>query len=177
MTLATIFGIAGITLLYSSWRSIMRKAIAIPLGWGALFISIACLALGSGLEFGLSYALILIPLLAWAVIGLNYEIRRNHKSREKPYVPQALPETHSIVQHILIFLIAIPLAGITATFLSVVLSKALPFTQVSALATGMLIMPFLWGLGSYWACAANKLWQPAAAMSALSVICAGLIYG
>lgn len=178
--LAVISGLAGTALLYAAWRKLLSGSFAIPLGWVLLLLSLLLWGREAGTEFGTVYALLCIGLCAWAAIGLNDEIRRHRRQRkdvDKPYVQQALPASHSVLQHVLIFLVAVPLAGIVAILLSVGLAALLPWSRVNALVFTVLLLPVLWGAGSYWVCASDRLWRPTLALVMVGLLSAGLIYG
>ncbi len=172
----TVFALAGIGCLYSSWqRNTLNQRWLIPVGWLLLIVATIVWVFASGAEFGIAYGLMFSSVLAWLVIFFNAEIRQN-KHREKTATPIAAPGAKAVWRHVFLFAIAVPLSGAAALLFSVALTLVLPWKPVNEMVLAVFLMPVLWGLATYWACADEKVLRPALVLAACATASAILIY-
>jgi hypothetical protein len=172
----TASALAGIVCLYSSWRGDSPgRRWRVPAGWLLLILAMVPWILASGAEFGVAYGAMLTSVLAWLVVLFNAEFRQ-HSHREKAAGRIGIPAARTAGRHLLLFTAAVPLAGAAAIFTSVALTLVLPWKAVNGMVLAVYIMPLLWGLGSYWACADEKLLRPTLGLSACTLLSALPVY-
>ena len=129
--------------------------------------------LSSGAEFGTTLIFMAPALVAWLLVTFNLELRqakvRKRKVAEKVDAVE-IDGSRTLSRHLLLFVIAVPLSAAAATFFSVALARALPFSYLSHIAFAVLLMPFLWGCAAYWVLADSKLARPVIAIVVLGLI-------
>jgi hypothetical protein len=178
---AYALGIAGVGCLYGSWKNRLPAQLRPTLlGWLLLIGSGYFAVRASGAEFGTTLIFTAPALVAWLLVAINFE-RRQAKVRKRKLTETAEPvETDGsrpLSRHLLLFVITVPLCAVAATFFSIALARALPFSYLSHIAFAVMLMPFLWGCAAYWVLADSKLVRPVAAIVVLGlvgVITAGL---
>jgi hypothetical protein len=170
MVLSAILGalllIAGVLLLRRAWRggrAMMSSRIA---GWLALAAALFVFAVGFGAALGPAIALTLLPAPALVLVVLR-------RDRAPPL--RATTERQTIAHRkrrwaraIGRVLLAIPVAGASASLLAVALagtSPSLTFGIVAALALSMLF----WAIGMAWAVIDPRLWRPLLGLSATAL--------
>lgn len=168
MAFAFSLTLAGASCLYGSWRRLaLFKPWGKPAGWMLLLLSCWLWTRASNIEFGISYALMAVALCAWALVLFNYELRQQKQSADNGAASLVLPRASTLLRHGLMFLLAIPLAGLMAAYLSTALVTLLPWQLGNALVLAMLLMPVVWGAGAYWSLADPKLLRPTIGQSLL----------
>ena len=164
---ALLLSCAGLACLYGSWRRLpllgKHHTLTLVAGWGLLLLSAVCWLQVSPVEFGLPYFFLALPLLAWLLILCNYELRR-HKIRAVNGGELVLPRVATVGRHLLLFVIAVPLAAVAAAVFTTALVTLLPWKLGNALVLDMLLMPFVWGAAACWVCADSRLLRPTAAL-------------
>lgn len=175
--LAAFCDISGIGILYASWRGYWSRQFFVPMAWLLLGLSCVFWIRAVGAEFGIAYTFLTIAICAWFVVGFNFKIRSRQLEKPRVQALNLLPSNQAIVKNLLLFVLVVPLAGTSSIFLSVVLVHMLPLQDVNALVTGIVIMPVIWGLASYWACADTKPLRPGLALVFCGLFCALYIYG
>ncbi|WP_416307788.1 hypothetical protein [Neptunicella sp. SCSIO 80796] len=170
-----LFTLAGIACLYKSWNSKIKSSAQVWTGWGSLTISAWCWIQSSGAEFGLSYALISLSVVALILIGWKAEIAVSPKVAIQPehvivYRPAAIP------RNLLLFLLTVPVAGMAAMMITMLLNSLLPLSRVNMMVLSVYLMPVVWGLAAYWVCADDKLARPALGLSVMGGLSALFIY-
>lgn len=163
-TLAILCSLGGLALLYLSWRGTWPAGavpgrLAVPGGWLMQAVAAVLWVQGSNVELGVTYALLVLPLAAWAVAIFNHEIRSGRQSVTQNG-PVALPGAGTLGRQTLRLLAAVPLSGVASAVTAIALSTLLPWPRASQLSTGILVMPVLWGAASVWVCADPRPWRP-----------------
>lgn len=171
---AFALGIAGVGCLYSSWKDRLPAQLRPTLlGWLLLIGSGYFAIRASGAEFGTTLIFTAPALVAWLLVAANLELRqakvRKRKVTEK-VEPVETDDARSLSRHLLLFVITVPLSAAAATFFSVALARALPFSYLSHIAFAVLLMPFLWGCAAYWVLADSKLARPVTTIVVLGLI-------
>ena len=174
---ALLLAVAGIACLFSSWRrlAIVKGRSATLIGWLLLLLAIPFWSLALGLEFGLSYALLCSALLAWLTVFMNYELRQG-RQRDMTSVTLQLPNGTALGQHLLLFLLAVPLAGLASAFSTTAVLRLLPVQTGNALVATLLLLPIVWGAAACWVCADPKLHRPTLTLLTLLVVSTLLLY-
>ena len=167
---ALLLAVAGIGCLFSSWRglSIASGRPVALIGWLLLLLAIPFWSLALGLEFGLSYALLCSALLALLMAFINYELRQG-RQRDMVSVTLQLPNGAALGRHLLLFLLAVPLAGLASAFSTTAAMLILPVQTGNALVATLLLLPIVWGAAACWVCADPKLQRPTLTLLTLLV--------
>lgn len=151
----------GVALLYAAWRNIPRhKTVVVWIAWFFVAVSIALWVSATGPEFGPVIALLVMPMVAWVFVGANRHLRNNAGRRQEPARPE-LPRLRAMGRHAAIFVVSVPLAACASTLLVLGGTLYLPWEEVDRLALAVLLIPFVWGLFSFWATADPRLARPA----------------
>ncbi|MEX1198822.1 MAG: hypothetical protein WEB57_13310 [Pseudohongiellaceae bacterium] len=162
--LAALSSLGGVILLYLSWRTTWPSGsvparLTVAGGWLLQAVAACLWVRASNMEFGLTYALLVLTLSAWALTVFNREIRSG-RQRAAESGRIMLPGTGTLGRQALRLAAAVPLAGASAAFTAIALTSLLPWPQASQLSTGVLVMPVLWGAASAWTCADPQPWRP-----------------
>lgn len=169
-------GAAGVACLYTSWK---RRLVNVPgpvlAGWLLMLLSCWLWIRAFGAEFGGVYALLFIPAAAWVLVLINAEIR-HRKPREQRTAQPVKPGTHTRGQHVLLFLIAVPMAAVAATYIGIGVSALLPWDRINQHVLAVFLMPVLWGIGACWACADPKMSRPALYLATGGLVSAALLH-
>lgn len=175
MPAALVSGSLGVLLLYVAWRGAgAARRWLVAAGW--LLVAASCWSWAghAGVEFGLAFAMLQVPLVAWLLVGSNTHVRSN-KARPQTPVALAAPGVAGVLRHVGIFLVAVPLAGCSSALLVLALGTMLPLDEPGRIAVVILVLPIAWGLAAYWATAGASLLRPAAGLAAGAAICAALL--
>jgi len=172
--IGTFLGALAMVCLYCSWRG-ASKAWLTAAGWLLTLLSLWSWILASGAEFGVTLTLLVVPLIAWLIILFNTDVRQQRPQNQNQGALVA-PRMQTLLYHCWLFVLAVPLAGAAAVFTTTAFTLALPVAKVNAVITAVILIPIVWGLASYWVCAARKPHHPAIWLLALTGGCAGLIY-
>ena len=161
MLAAVVAAGLGVALLYASWRKRIRQKRAVCwIAWLLVATSIGLWAFATGPEFGPVIALLVLPMVAWVFVGANGHVR-SHNGRSQEPERLELPRLRAIGRHAAIFLVSVPLAACASTLLVLGGTLHLPWQEVDRLALAVLLIPFVWGLFSFWATADPRLSRPA----------------
>lgn len=177
----TAFSLAGIFCLYQSWQQrswtqgTSGKRWLVPVGWLLLVVATTLWIPAQGAEFGIAYGLMSVSVIAWLVVFINFEIRQQ-KTRDKLAGQLTAPDAKALWRHFLLFVTAVPLSGAAAMLVSVALTLLVPWRAVNEMVLAVYLMPVLWGLASYWACADEKILRPALGLLACGTLSAIFIY-
>lgn len=110
-----------------------------------------------GVEFGISYALSGFTLIALPLVLVN--MKRRPAAADKGHsTPELATGTR---RKCLTLLTAGPLAGLASGQLTLVVTRALPGSEVNNMATAALAFPILWGLMAYATCLTHTPKKPA----------------
>jgi hypothetical protein len=151
----------GVALLYASWRTrVQRKAVTLWSAWLLIAASLVLWRLATGPEFGPVIALLVLPMIAWLFVAANRHVRSNSGRQQEP-APLNLPRLRALGRHTAIFLVSVPLAACASTLLVLGGTLYLPWQEIDRLALAVVLIPFVWGLCSFWAAADPRLSRPA----------------
>lgn len=173
MDLITITGgivaaLAGVACLYLSWRGVLRKGgWPVPLGWALIGLSIYLWVRAQGGEFGTAFALLVMPLFAWAVIGFAVELRSAARRTRDPEPATNGPGGHRWAYHAGMLLLTVLLSGAAALLGASALGGLLPWEPVDAMVFAAYLMPVLWGVAAFWVSADPKVYRPVVVLAVL----------
>ncbi|MEX0741108.1 MAG: hypothetical protein WD071_17375 [Pseudohongiella sp.] len=184
--LALALNVAGVGLLYWSWRHQSGVGVVhAPTGWGFLLLSAWAWMLASGAEFGVVQVFLFSGVIAWLLVLLNYRLQAQSRqlrgkgtgrSRDSDLPTTAgtatlhLPHAKAFARQLWLFIVVVPLAGAASALFTTVLVQLLPWQQGDKLVFTLYAVPVVWGIASWWACAAPRsYWPPLSFMLALIV--------
>ena len=168
--LALLLCVAGVVLLRLSWRR--QRTALVCTGWLLLVLSPVVWSGSAGGEFGVSYALLALSIVAWLLIVFNVE-RQPVKAVNGAVDTATLPATtrwHKLGT----FLVAGPLAGI-ASLLACALLVGLASdadSRGNSMVLTAFVFPLAWAAAVVWVCAGDRLARTAGALLVVSVIAA-----
>lgn len=179
MVLAIATGAFAVGLLYARWRKWIKFRGLLLVAAGAL--AVASLILWNkvgGPEFGPAYAAINFALAAWIYVLANIKLRKSRrtKGRRQYLAASKLPGIRSVARHGAIFLVAVPLAAVASTFVSIAVSSLLPWNEIDRMVFPLFAMPVVWGCVAYWTCADPKLWRPTLSLFACGGVSAVTLF-
>lgn len=169
-------GATGVAGLYSSWRRLpLSGPWVVSACWLLVLASLWAWSAGAGAEFGISFGLIGLSLLGWVAVLYNFELRERKGLR--PTTTRAVSiDARSWGRHGLLFLLAVPLAGAASILCTIWLCSLLPWHPTDKMVLAVLLVPVVWGLAAYWACADRRPLRPAGALAAAAALPALIIY-
>lgn len=172
MLLAGFCCASGLMLLYASWRGLLPQRVLIKaLGWALIAVSGLLWSLSSGVEFGSTFLLLAVPLFAWPLVLWQSE-RRRSSTDELHRSSIVWPTWSGFSRQLLLFTLAIPVAGLVSALICLSLMQFLPWQPVDQMAFGVLLMPLIWGFLMAWCVADSKPLRPT-----VSILIAGLLTG
>jgi hypothetical protein len=171
---ALLAALAGVALLYGAWqRRVPRRWLLVPAGWALLFVSGWFWTAGTGAELGITLVLLATSLVAWLFVWGN---RQHRKRRAREDSPPKVTEGRTLIDHVLLFVLVVPLAAVASALVSVAASLALPVSEVNAMVAVLVVMPMLWGAAAWWSVADPRTARPATAMVLGALAGAAIIY-
>ena len=176
MVLAIGTGAVAVGILYARWRkwTKFRGMVIVVAGALATASLIFWIRVG-GSEFGPVYAVINIAIVAWFIVLANTEVRQN-KGQQQVLAAAKLPGIRSMAHHVAIFLVAVPLAAVASTLVSIAVSSLLPWNDIDRSVFPLFAMPVVWGCIVFWTCADPKLWRPALSLIACGGFSAAALF-
>lgn len=176
VSIALVVALAGLGCLFGAWqRRIPARWRPVLVGWTLLALSGWFWVVGIGAEFGVSLVLLVTSLVAWIYVVANRQ-RRERRTPADAGAPKPVAEPRRLVDHVVLFVLVVPLAAVASALVSVALSLALPVSEIDAMVTVLVVMPVLWGCAAYWAVADSRVLRPAAAMVLGAAVSAAVIY-
>lgn len=167
MVLAIATGTAAVGVLYVRWRQwTMFSGVLIVVSGALATVSLIFWIKVGGPEYGSAYAVLNIVIVAWLVVLANTEVRQN-KERQQDLTPAKIPGVRSIAHHVSVFLVAVPLAAIASTLVSIAVASLLPWNEINRSVFPLFMTPVVWGCVAFWSCADPKLSRPAIGLIAL----------
>lgn len=150
--------------LYSAWRRLaLSGGWVVTLSWLLIAASLWAWSRAWGVEFGVSFALIAVSLLGGLLVLFNFEVRERKLGRAAPTQAIAV-DPRSWGRHLFLFFVVVPLAGAASIFSTVLLCDLLPWHPTDKMVLAVLLVPVVWGLAAYWACADTRPARPTAAL-------------
>lgn len=117
-------------------------------GWVLLFAALALWVVAHGVEFGTVLGLTVPTLAAFIVIASHADFRhRAIESERRVVAPLTLDR---IGYHHLLFVLAVPFAGIASLCIAPAVALALPWQPANQWALAIMLLPVIWGGASTW---------------------------
>lgn len=159
LCLSLLLSVGGAGFLFAAWRQKQSTPLLVSLGWGALLVSLVTWSRLLGVEFGITYALIALSLVAWLLVGFSLDASRV-KLNKQPSLPLSWPSLRTLGKHTGLLMLTVVLAGAVSAFVGVGVLRVLPMARVDTVIVSILLFPLIWGGLSYWYCAAERLLKP-----------------
>ncbi len=162
----------GLGALRLGWRrSGTGPTLSVVVGWLLLAVAIYVAVSNWGAEFGISYALAGISLLALLLVGLNCEIRPAKRDRAV-----SNPAGTTSLHKWLTCLSAGPLAGIASCQITLVAVYFFPGSEMNRMAAAAVLFPVLWGIAAYISCLMGRPGRQAVALSLVTIATSLILY-
>ncbi len=166
---------SGVGCLYFSWRRKLSSGLWVSLGWLLLATSLLSWSQLLGVEFGVSYALLVLSLVAWLLALASLDRSRVNRQQLTSH-PLSRPTWRTLGKHSGLMLLTVGVAGSSAALVSVGLLRLLPMQPVNTIVVAVLLLPLLWGLLAYWFCATEHLLKPTLVTVAAGALGALLVF-
>ncbi len=137
--------LAALGVIYKSWRA--QASTYLYLGLVVWLIAAVCWSYAQGWEFGVLYALCIPSILVWPFIAAN----QTHLPQPKN-VPQPRSfdfSRRTVLGNIANYIVVLIVLLVVSVLLTLGLCALLPFSIAGKLATGIVLLPILWGLIVY----------------------------
>ena len=141
--------------VYLGWRH--RSLLYAVLGWLVMAASIYAWYFALGLEYGLTIGLCLPALTVWVAIVAEANPQSEVRARVKP-PHQWRVAPRQIARHTGHILYVLPGQMFICALIMIALVYQLPVSEPKQMATGVLLMPVLWGLLAYWYVLSARKW-------------------
>ena len=150
--LAIVLAGAGSFGLYKGWKT--QRWVYSVIGWLVIAFTFLLWNSVQGVEFGSIFAISLPALLVWLWIALERKYQAV-KVIQKPH--QALPwHTKSVLSHTALVLYHLIFLMILSSVMCIALIDFLPVLRVTQIAIGIICLPIIWSLLSFWHLMSNK---------------------
>jgi hypothetical protein len=160
---AVLLSLAAAGLVYFGWRQ-ARVGWASATGWLLAFGSTLPWSWALGPEIGICYAIMVFMCMVWLEVAWNMEPARvGTDARQRHFQNLHRPSVREYGKHGVLFLLAVPGAGILALMLTAALALPLSWTMPVKVAVVIFLFPVFWGAFSVWICAQDTLLKPSLA--------------
>ncbi|BFM12563.1 hypothetical protein R50072_27160 [Simiduia litorea] len=149
--------VMGLALVYWTWRQRQRHWPVLWLGWGLLVLSVWAWMQSAGTEFGVVFALFLVPLVAWLPLLPQWRGERRNNYARANTAPNTAPAPWLIGVRVLALLV---FTALCSTLVAVALVQLLPVSHLARLVWALLFQVLFWGLLAIWLCAAERVRKP-----------------
>ena len=146
-------------------RSLVRGLFLI-LSIGAFCVAVWFWSRHFGFEFSVFFALFHLTWLSWLVVAHHRRFKSN--GREKNYVSR-YPAEKSWWFKSAVLVMAGPMALLASIVISLGLARLLIEDSTNQWVVMFMLVPFVWGLWSFWLAADNRLLRPASVMLIMSL--------
>jgi hypothetical protein len=179
--LALSTSLAGVAVLYASWRrqgaSTTSKHVAVLAGWSLLGLSVVAWVRVGGGEFGTAFAAIAAAFAAWTMVGLFGRERRGSSVRSsQTRVAGGRPGGAATRRTLARACVALPLAGTASLLLSVLAAAGLPWVTADRYVFAIAVAPVLWGVLAMWVGMTEALARAALSLAVVSGTAAALLF-
>lgn len=187
--------LGGLASLRWAWANRARAhGGAVVLGWGLIGLSAAGFVLWRGGEIGLPLFFVTLSLLAYGTVIATLQ-RRGVKSRGTAAAARAAPDTATIdpltiepdvidpahrpkrlARGLLRAAAAFLLAGAAAIGIGVMVATSAPWSDVTRIAAGGLIVPVLWAAGMAWTLVDTRILRVSILLAGVAALSLGMAF-
>jgi hypothetical protein len=181
VALALSTSLAGVAVLYASWRhphaSVGSKRLVVLAGWLLLGLSVAVWMSVGGAEFGTAYAAMAAAFVPWTVIAfLGREARLPSERRPQHRVTVDGPGRSVTLRTLARAFVAVPLAGAASVLLGVLGAAGLPWVVADRYVFAIAVAPLIWGVLAMWTGMTERLSRVALTLAAVTAASAALLF-
>lgn len=169
--------VAGVVMLHKRWLARRAGGLVFLIGgWLAVLGAFFILGEAWGAEMGTTYALGVLSLVAYAVIGATYEQRsgKRREPREAALDPEERPTNWR--RGVGKALLAIVLAGVASIGVGVAIAVEAPWPPQDRAVIGGLLVPILWGAGMAWTLCDPRLVRATIILLSVSALGYGIAF-
>lgn len=152
---ASAFCLLSSYFLFLSWKT--HKFITAISGWVSLLISLYFWHLALGSEFGLLFCLGMLSVFVWLWVFSQYKWQRhtvlNKQTKPLKWNSQSILRNTALVLHHYILLMVI------SSLLTITVIHLLPLERTTQIAAGIITIPIVWAVLSFWQLVTMKPWQ------------------
>ena len=176
---AFIMQIVGISLLYQSWQKSNRQPTANAIAWFVIIGSLWLWQKAMGLEYGISFWFMGLPLIAWVLIISNREFK---KCKAPPRIrKQTRPDKKHLAHAALKTIIAGPFAlmacYLCSSFISLSVKQIMGLVEADQLILNLSLLLLFWPFSIYWFTAKPIEWRPTFALITFTLSGSLWLYG
>lgn len=174
---AMLLAVAGVGLLYWSWRQPRQLPWFVGAAWGLLGLSCWPWMAFAGVEFGIIFALFSVPVCVWLLLAPQWrgskdafyrlkKVRRFQATDNQANASLAQGDVQQIAQaargwRLLLRALALLLfTALASTLVAVALVQLLPVTHLARLIWALALQTLCWGGLAIWLCGAARLRTP-----------------
>lgn len=177
--LALFLEFLGLILLYKSWRKHRRQVIGNGVAWLLILVALWPWKSAVGLEFGICFWFMEMPIISWALIIFNREYR-------KVDAPAQLRSSRRIKssqvrQNIAKVMVAGPLAFmacfVCATGLGMTAGLYFGLAEANQLLLSFSLSLLLWTVTIYWLLTETVQWRTVSLLLVITLSGPALLYG
>ncbi|MFT6897114.1 MAG: hypothetical protein ACJA13_001520 [Paraglaciecola sp.] len=173
---ACLWVLLGVVIVFRHWHHARRrKALILLLGWSMIASGVIPFCYAAGAEFGIIYWLCSLAIAPWLITIFNLVRKGALQVDKRPCQPLPL-NIKSWGKHLVVFLLVVPLAGVSAILTSVLLTSYYPASRVNTMVSAVYIMPLVWGAAAYWLSAASRTRLAGACISFFAIVSATLLF-
>ena len=156
----------GIVLLYAVWQKPRRHKIANATAWSLIFSALYPWVKTVGLEYGISFFLLLIPFTAWPLV-LKDGVQKKHKiktlqqrtrkTQKKISFSKNMKLSGSIIKFFLAGPIAFMASFVGSTLLSLATARSLGLIDTDQLILNLCLLLLFWCISIVWVVARTDI--------------------
>lgn len=166
---------AGVKMLHAGWGNSHKTGrIYVASGWLSILTAVIVWSLAQGVEYGITFTLLWLAIVAWLMIGKGVE-RRPQKDPADKLNPAALSKT-SLLHKCGTFLVAGPVALIATVLLTAAFAGHSPGLLENRMAVAAIAFPILWAAVMVWVSASGRLLVPTLTLVFMGAASAGVLY-
>ena len=169
----------GLLFIYRSWRKPQRRVVENSIAWLLVLVSIWPWQEAAGLEFGICFWLLAMPVTSWIIVVFNREYRQMDAAVQ-PRGWVWLDRTQ-VLQNIARVVVAGPIAFmacyVCAIGLGMALGYVLGLAEVNQMLLGFVLMLLLWPVVIYRISTKAARWQSASGLLFIALGVPAVLYG
>ena len=177
--IAIIIQLAGLALLYRSWCTPNRKSGTNAAAWLVLITALWPWQQAVGLEYGIAFWCVTIPLIAWVFVVNNREFRnRTTPPRIRKHAwPEKKQTVHAVLKILITGPVALLASFVCASFLSAAAYRGAGLAEANHLVLNLSLLLLFWAVIIYWVTAKPLRWQSTSALLTFAIGGSFWLYG
>lgn len=178
LSLALLLSLGGTGLLHASWRDRVPRGLALSGAWLGLVAALVAWIVAYGAEFGTVLGLAVPGLFAWGftLATMQQHQRKATRRQTANHSPLDGATGSSWLQHLLLFVLTVPVAGFCSAVICIAFADLLPFSELNRTVLSVFLTIFVWGCLAWWLCATQGLRVALLWLGLVTVLAAILLY-